>query len=89
MGRETIPSTVSTARTETDVGLKLMNHEIVTGAEVKSWTLNQLSHPDAPLSLFLNRDRHNKFGGGLGRAVVHPERGTIFPLTWFTIISAW
>ena len=31
-----------------DAGLKLMNHEIMTRAETKSWMFNQLSHPGAP-----------------------------------------
>ena len=28
------------------------NHEIMTGAEIKSQTLNQMSHPGAPLARF-------------------------------------
>ena len=31
---------------EPNVGLKPMNHEIITQAETKSQTLNQLSHPN-------------------------------------------
>ena len=38
--------------TEHDVGLKLTNSEIVTWAEIKSQTLNQLSFPGAPVSVF-------------------------------------
>ena len=30
------------------MGLDLMNHEVKTGAEIKSRTLNPLSHPGAP-----------------------------------------
>ena len=39
---------VHAIRAEADVGLKLMNSEIMTWAEIKSWTLNWLSHPGAP-----------------------------------------
>ena len=35
-------------RAEPDVELELTNCETMTWAETKSWTLNQLSHPDAP-----------------------------------------
>ena len=34
--------------THLDVGLKLTNHEITTGAKVRQ-TFHQLSHPDVPL----------------------------------------
>ena len=37
---ERIPSGLCAASTEPDVGLKLMNHEIKTPAEIKSQTLN-------------------------------------------------
>ena len=47
-GRERIPSRLHTVSAEPDVWLNLMNHEIVTWAEIKSWALNLLSHPDAP-----------------------------------------
>ena len=33
---------------EPDVGLELTNSGIMTWAEIKSWTLNQLRHPGAP-----------------------------------------
>ena len=46
-GRERIPSRFSTAHAEPDVGLKLMNHEIVTWAEIKSQMLNRLGHTGA------------------------------------------
>ena len=36
---------------EPDAGLYLTNHEIMTRATIKSRTLSQLSHPDAPISL--------------------------------------
>ena len=39
----------STINTEPDIGLNLTNHEIMTKAKIKSQTLNQLSHPGAPL----------------------------------------
>ena len=46
--RERIPSRVHTVSIEPNVELKPMNHETMTWAETKSWTLNQLSHPGAP-----------------------------------------
>ena len=33
---------------EPNTGLDLTNCEIMTSVEIKSWTLNQLSHPGAP-----------------------------------------
>ena len=48
-GRESIPSRLHIISTQPDVGLKPMNHEMMTRAKVKSWTLNQLSHPGAPV----------------------------------------
>ena len=50
-GRERIPGRLHTVSTETDVGLKLTNRDIMTWAEIKSWTLNRLSHPGAPYSI--------------------------------------
>ena len=48
--RERIPSSV-----RPDTGLELMKCEITTWAEIKSWTLNQLSHSGAlKTHLFLN-----------------------------------
>ena len=44
-GRERIPSRVPAVILEPDTGLHLMNHEIMTTAEIKTWPLNQLSHP--------------------------------------------
>ena len=35
------------------MGLHLMNHEIMTWAEIKSHMFNGLSHPAAPISTFL------------------------------------
>ena len=47
-GRERIPSRFHTISTEPYVGLDLTNCENTTWAEIKSQTLNQLSHPGAP-----------------------------------------
>ena len=47
-GGERIPSRLGPGSTEPDVGFKLTNHEIMTSAEIRSWKLNQLSHPGAP-----------------------------------------
>ena len=38
--REKTPSRFHTVSVEPDVGLELMNHEIVTRAKTKRWTLN-------------------------------------------------
>ena len=47
-GRERILSRLYTVSTEPCLGFKLMNHEIMTWAKVKSWMLNWLSHPGPP-----------------------------------------
>ena len=47
-GRERIPSRLHTVNTEPDRGLDPMSREIVTGAEIRSQTLNRRSHPGAP-----------------------------------------
>ena len=47
-GGERIPSRLRTASTEPDPGLELPNHEIRTGAEIKSRMPNPLSHSGAP-----------------------------------------
>ena len=43
--RERIPGRLHTATTEPSVGLELTNHEIMTWDEIKSRSLNWLSHP--------------------------------------------
>ena len=45
---ERIPSRLYAIRAEPDTGLELTNCKIMTSAETKSQTLNQLSHPGAP-----------------------------------------
>ena len=45
--RERNPSKLHTVSAEPDVGLKLMNLEIITQAETKSQILNQLSRSGA------------------------------------------
>ena len=47
-GRDRIPTRLHAVSTEADAGLEPMNCEIMTWAEIKSQTLNQLSHPCAP-----------------------------------------
>ena len=47
-----IPSRLRAVSTEPDAGLKPKNCEIMTCVEIKSWTLNRLSHPGAPKSQF-------------------------------------
>ena len=46
--RERILSRLSTVSVEPDTGLELGNHEIMTRAEIKRWTLNRVTqtHPD-------------------------------------------
>ena len=44
-GRKRIPSRLSAVSTEPNIGLDPMNHEIMTWAEIKSWTLYWLSRP--------------------------------------------
>ena len=51
--RERIPSRLRADSAEPDAGLSLTNREIMTGAKVKSWLLNGLSHPGAPEFLFI------------------------------------
>ena len=46
-GRQRIPSRLHTVSAEPDVGLNPMNSEFMTWAEIKSGTLNWLSHPGA------------------------------------------
>ena len=53
--RERIPSRFRVVNTEPHVGLDLMNGEIMTSAEIKSGTLNCMSHPGAP-----SRPLHSK-----------------------------
>ena len=52
-GRERIPSGLRDVSTEPNSGLKPMNHQIMIWAEIKSQMLNQLSHPDAPVFMFI------------------------------------
>ena len=42
------------------MGLKLMSHEIMTWAEIKSQTLNWLRHPGVPMIIFLIRSYPTK-----------------------------
>ena len=56
-GRERVPSRLHAVNKEPDVGLKHTNCEITTWAEIKSQTLNQLSHPGTVECGFLTRNR--------------------------------
>ena len=47
--RERDPKRLPAVSTEPNAGLHLVNCEITTGAKIKRWMLNQLSHPGAPL----------------------------------------
>ena len=46
--RERIPSSLQAVSVEPDPGLELMNHEIMTGAEIRSRALNRLSRLGTP-----------------------------------------
>ena len=52
--REGIPSILHTIIAEPNVGLHLMNHKIMTWAEIKSWILDRLSQPGALLDGILS-----------------------------------
>ena len=47
-GRERISSRLRAVSSEPDVGLDLMNCEMMTWAETKVWMLNPRSHPGVP-----------------------------------------
>ena len=51
-GRERIPRRLCAVRAEPEAGLHPMNGEITNWAEIKSQTLNQLSHPASPTMKF-------------------------------------
>ena len=60
--RERIPSKLHFVSTEPDAGLKPTNREITTWAEIKSWTLNRLSHSGTlKMCLNLKREREMHF----------------------------
>ena len=42
---------------EPRAGLELTNREIMTGAKIKSWMLNQLSHPGAPSAAIFKNEQ--------------------------------
>ena len=65
-GRERSPSRLHTVSMETNVGLKLTKHEIMTWAEAKSRTVNWLSHPGAPKPIFLKSFLLSLFLSDLG-----------------------
>ena len=46
-GRERIPSRLHAVNAEPNVGLELMNHEILTRVEIKTQGLSRLSYPGA------------------------------------------
>ena len=47
-GRKRIPSRLHAVSTETDAGLRLTHHEVMTSAETKSRMPDRLSHAGAP-----------------------------------------
>ena len=52
-GREKIPSRLCAISVEPHTGLDPMKYEVMLLTKVKSWTLSQLSRPDAPAILML------------------------------------
>ena len=66
--------------TEPDSGLDLTNHEIMTWVKIKSWMLNQLSHPRAPLNIFSNRQLIHMIQHWNGTSV-HVLKVSFSPLT--------
>ena len=68
--RQRIPSRLWVISAEPDTGLHLTSviHEITTWADIKSWTLNQQSHPGTPRKffvfwfLFFKYTSYNAFG---------------------------
>ena len=60
-GTARIPSSLHAVSVEPNVGLELMNHEIMASAKTKGQTLNPLSHPGAPDKLTLLRGAKKTF----------------------------
>ena len=56
--REIHSHTGSAPSVQSPTGLELMNYEIMTWAEIKSWMLYWLSHPGAPLPVVTARTCH-------------------------------
>ena len=52
--RERILSRLHAVSTEPEAGLHLTNDVIMTWVKIKNWTLNRLSHPDAPSMWFID-----------------------------------
>ena len=63
---ERIPSKLHAVSTEPtpppNTGLDLINSDIMTGAEIKSQTLNWLSHPGSPMQQTLIQKNSRDFG---------------------------
>ena len=56
---ERIPSRLHAARAELNVRLNLTNHEMMIGAEIKSWMPHRPSHPGALVVYISGKDRNN------------------------------
>ena len=54
-GRGRIPSSFHTVSKEPEAGLELTDPKIMTGAEIKSQTLNRSSHPGALVFLIFTK----------------------------------
>ena len=75
---ERISSRFHSVSTETSVGLDLMNREIITSAEIKSPTLNRLSHPGAPYVPIHKCGLHTVTSFRLVQYVKRESKGRIF-----------
>lgn len=55
-GAERIPGRLHAVSADPDAGLKIMNLEIMTQGEIKSWMLERLSHLGAPCGITFIED---------------------------------
>ena len=97
--RNRIPSRLHTVSAEPNVGLTLMNHEIMTWTEIKSWTLNWLSQPGIPLHIhflpgpFAHHTYHDLIWRQTLNQLSHPgaPEGSFFallsPLFYFVLLT--
>ena len=67
-GRERIPSRLCIVSEEPNMGLILINHEIMIWAKTKSQLLNQLSHTEGSIRWFL--DEHRLRTTGIGNRIL-------------------
>ena len=88
--RQRIPSRLHALSSDPDAGLYPSNHEIMTWAEIKSWSLNRLSYPGAPGKQFLRRRTQNGHTTAVRTATPRVIQKGYIPLdqkTWTVIKS--